>query len=254
MQLLGRRLEPADLVAIGSHCVGLDFLLGELQRDGVAVKSLQVGSMGGLAAASRGECDIGGVHLMDPQSGEYNVPYLNERLALIRGYGRMQGLVFRPDDARFAGHMLEEAVDVARDDPGCVMVNRNPGSGTRILIDRLLGGAQPPGYAVQAKSHNAIATAVAQGRADWGMAIQTVARDYGLGFIPVQEERYDFVVPKSRLDRPAVQRFRALLAEPAIRARLQAMGFLLQDVAPGEAQVVQGEDRPPQVRLEPRRR
>ena len=85
--------------------------------------------------------------------------------------------------------------------PGCTMVNRNAGSGTRILIDRLLGGAQPPGYGVQTKSHNAVAVAVAQQRADWGLAIDTVARQYGLGFIPVQEERYDFVVPQARLAR-----------------------------------------------------
>ena len=76
------------------------------------------------------------------------------------------------------------------------MVNRNQGSGTRILIDRLLEGARPPGYAVQARSHNAVAAAVAQGRADWGVAIESVARPAGLGFLPISHERYDFVVPK----------------------------------------------------------
>jgi putative molybdopterin biosynthesis protein len=107
------------------------------------------------------------------------------------------------------------------------MINRNAGSGTRILIDRLLDGKQPPGYGVQAKSHNAVATGVAQGRADWGMAIDTVARQYGLGFIPVQEEHYDFVVPQARRDRPGVQVFIGLLQESAVRARLRALGFRL---------------------------
>ena len=81
------------------------------------------------------------------------------------------------------------------------MVNRNAGSGTRIVIDRLLGGARPAGYSTQAKSHNAVAVAVAQAGADWGMAIDTVARQYGLGFLPVQTEQYDLVVPKKRLHR-----------------------------------------------------
>jgi putative molybdopterin biosynthesis protein len=201
--------------------------LGEVQERGLAVKALHVGSMGGLAAARREECDIAGIHLMDPKTGEYNRPLLDASLKLVPGYRRMQGLVFRRDDLRFAGEDATAAAKRALDDPACTMINRNAGSGTRILIDRLLEGKQPPGYGVQAKSHNAVATAVAQGRADWGMAIDTVARQYGLGFIPVQEEHYDFVVPKARRDRPGVQLFTRVLREPAVRARLRALGFRL---------------------------
>jgi putative molybdopterin biosynthesis protein len=80
---------------------------------------------------------------------------------------------------------------------------------------------------VQTRSHNAVAVAVAQKRADWGIAIDTVARQYGLGFVPVQEEQYDFVVPRARLDRPAVRAFAALLEAPAVRAELAALGFRL---------------------------
>jgi putative molybdopterin biosynthesis protein len=105
------------------------------------------------------------------------------------------------------------------------MVNRNAGSGTRILIDRLLTGRQPPGYAVQPRSHHAVAAAVAQGRADWGVAIEWVARQAGLGFLPLEEEQYDFVAPQARLDRPAVVAFRRLLAEPPTRDQLRQMGF-----------------------------
>lgn len=225
VQLLGQGLQPAALVAIGSHCVGLDYLLSELQARGMPVKALHVGSMGGLAAARRGECDIAGIHVMDPKSGEYNRPFIDASLVLIPGYRRMQGIVFRPGDARFEGRAAPDAIEAALADPACMLVNRNPGSGTRILVDRLLQGKQPPGYGVQTKSHNAVATAVAQGRADWGLAIDTVAKQYGLGFIPVQEERYDFAVPKARLERPAVQAFRSLLNESGVRARLQALGF-----------------------------
>jgi putative molybdopterin biosynthesis protein len=104
-------------------------------------------------------------------------------------------------------------------------VNRNAGSGTRILTDRLLGGARPPGYWSQPKSHNAVAAAVAQGRADWGMAIESVARQYGLGFIPVQDEHYDFVVPKARWDRPALKLFRATIEKQSTKSALSALGF-----------------------------
>jgi putative molybdopterin biosynthesis protein len=225
VQLLGRDIEPADLVIIGSHCVGLDLLIGILVHDGMRAKSLYVGSMGGVAAARRGECDVAGVHLLDPATGAYNRHLLDDRLALVPGYGRMQGFVFRRGDTRFEGRTPEEAVAAALADPTCVMVNRNAGSGTRILIEKLLGNARPPGYGVQTKSHNAVAAAVAQNRADWGIAIDTVARQYGLAFIPYQEERYDFIVPNARLERPAVQAFRALLDDEAVRERLRAAGF-----------------------------
>lgn len=227
VQLLAEHLRPADLVVIGSHCVGLDGLLGELQRRGITAKTLHVGSMGGLAAARRGECDVAGIHLMDPTSGEYNRPFLTPDLDLVPGYRRMQGIVFRPGDTRFEGKTVEAALSAALADPDCTLVNRNPGSGTRILLDRLLAGRQPPGYAVQAKSHNAVAAAVAQGRADWGLAIETVARLYDLSFLPVQHEQYDFAIPKSRRHRPAVQAFCELLTEPTTRQRLEAQGFTL---------------------------
>ena len=222
--LLDEALEPADLVVIGSHCVGLDLLLGELRGRGYTTRVLTVGSQGGLAAARRGECDIAGVHLYDPATGEYNRPFLVPGLELIEGYSRQQCLVYRPDDARFAGAPLEEALTRAMTDPDCRMINRNPGSGTRILIDELLSRsaspAEIPGYRVQTKSHNAVAAAIAQGRADWGVAIETVARQYGLGMIPIRQERYDFLVPESRRESAVVREFESLLHDSRIVARL----------------------------------
>ena len=225
VQLLGRDLEVADLVIIGSHCVGLDLLLGKLVQRGIRAKALYVGSMGGAAAARRGECDVAGVHLLDPATGKYNRHLLTDRLSLIPGYGRMQGFVYRSGDARFEGRTVVEAVAAACAETACVMVNRNPGSGTRILVDQLLGKQRPAGYGVQTKSHNAVAAAVAQGRADWGVAIDTVASQYGLAFLPLQEERYDFIVPTDRMPREPVQAFRALLEDAAVRDELRALGF-----------------------------
>jgi putative molybdopterin biosynthesis protein len=229
VQLMGRTVEPADLVVIGSHCVGQDLLLGLMSERGFSVKSMAVGSTGGLAAVGRGECDLAGVHLLDPVTDTYNAPFLDPGLVLVKGYSRMQGFVFRHGDPRFEDKTLDEAIAAALADAGCHMVNRNRGSGTRVLIDRLLArGAerhQPPGFHVEVKSHNAVAAAVAQSRADWGIGIETVARDAGLAFIPLREEEFDFVVPAAREGRPAVQAFRELLAEPSTREILARHGF-----------------------------
>ena len=109
----------------------------------------------------------------------------------------------------------------------------------RILLDRMLEGLMVdglslidthgqdriPGYGVQAKSHTAVAAAIAQGRADWGLCIDAVARMYGLEYIPVRDEHYDFVIPRERAERAAVVAFRALLERPETTERLEAMGF-----------------------------
>ena len=105
------------------------------------------------------------------------------------------------------------------------MVNRNQGAGTRILIDRLLQGARPDGYWNQPRSHNAVAAAIAQNRADWGMTIAPVVHAAGLGFIPFAEEHYDFALVTSRKQRPAVQAFLAALASSDVRTALEQAGF-----------------------------
>jgi putative molybdopterin biosynthesis protein len=230
VQLVGNA-RLADLVIIGSHCVGLDILIDRLHAEGIVVKALNVGSMGGLAAARRGECDIAAIHLMDPETGEYNRPFLTPALELMPGYRRRQGIVYRKADPRFEGCSVESAITTVLSGSDCLMVNRNAGSGTRILIDRLLNGAKPPGYWSQPKSHNAVAVAVAQNRADWGVAIESVARQYGLGFIPAQDEQYDFVIPKKRLERMPVCRFRAALDDSSVRAELSALGFVIDSAS-----------------------
>jgi putative molybdopterin biosynthesis protein len=224
VHLLSKGVQPADLIVIGSHCLGLDYLLGRLQERGLRSKFLAVGSTGGLEAAKRGECDLAGVHLLDPKTNVYNQPFLSDDLVLIPGYGRLQGIIFRKGDQRFEGKNVPEAVAFALADRDCVLVNRNRGSGTRVLIDRLLGEARPPGFLTEARSHNAVAAAIAQGRADWGLAIDAVARQPGLGFLPYQEERYDFVVPRSRLDRPVLRVFQELLSSAECRQALAALG------------------------------
>ncbi len=234
VQRLGANLRPADLVVIGSHCLGLDQLLGRLEAEGLGIKTLYVGSMGGLAAVRRGECDLAGVHLLDPESGLYNAPFLTPALELVPGWHRMQGIVFRRGDPRFAGADAAAALARALADQGCVMVNRNAGSGTRILTDRLLAGVRPQGYFAQPRSHNAVAAAIAQGRADWGVAISAVAGLYDLGFLPLVMEHYDLIMPRARRERAPVRRLLALLASAPGREALRQLGFEPATAAPEE--------------------
>jgi len=205
VRLIGRDVRPADLVVIGSHCVGLDRILSRLSEKGFTAKSITVGSQGGFRAAERGECDVAGVHLCD-ENGVYNTPFMRGEVDLERGYGRQQGIVYRKGEPK-------------PDPRDSVMINRNRGSGTRVLIDELLrqagaleeGAPRPHGYHYQAKSHAAVAAAVSQGRADWGVAIESVARSSDLQFEPLREEQYDFLIVRERRARPAVRAFLAIV-------------------------------------------
>lgn len=227
IHLLGESTRPSDLMIIGSHCVGLDFLLGEMQKRGVSCKFLAVGSMGGILAAQRGECDLAGTHLLDEASNQYNSHLLTAELALIKGYRRSQGLLFRKDDSRFAlvKQNFQETIRQLMEDQNVRMINRNLGSGTRVLLDRLLAGQRPSGFFQEAKSHNSVAAAITHKRADWGIAIRSVAEDSGLDFFPIQDEEYDFIIPNKRLNRPEVRQFINLLQEANIQSQLNKLGL-----------------------------
>ena len=227
IHLLGESARPPDLMIIGSHCVGLDFLIGEMQKLGVSCKFLAVGSLGGVLAAQRGECDLAGTHLLDEASNHYNHHLLTPELDLIKGYRRSQGLLFRKDDSRFAlvKQNFEETIRQLMEDKNVRMINRNLGSGTRVLLDRLLLEQRPSGFFQEAKSHNSVAAAIAQKRADWGIAIHSVAEDSGLAFFPMQDEEYDFIIPQKRLKRTEVRQFLNLLQQPNIQLQLNKLGL-----------------------------
>ena len=214
-----------DLVVAGSHCVGLEPILELLAEANITARTLALGSLGGVQAAKRGECDIAPLHLFHAETGEWNRPFLSDDLDLVEGWRRVQGIVHRPGDPRFEGKTAEEAVAAALADPACLVVNRNNGAGTRILLDRLLGGAKPEGYWNQPRSHAAVCTAIAQGRADWGMAIAAGATPLGLAFIPFADEHYDFAIPRARRANPAVVAFLAALASAEVRGTLEGLGF-----------------------------
>jgi len=211
--------KPADLVIIGSHCVGIDVLLDVLnRREPISAKVINVGSTGGILAVKRGEADIAGTHLLD-ESGEYNIPYLKRfglsgKAVLVKGYEREQGFIVAKGNPK----NIKGFEDLLRQD--VTFINRNPGSGTRILLDMKLKElaeklglsfeevkAKIRGYEVEAKTHTSVAVAVLMGKADVGLGIKTVADYYGLDFIPVRPEEYDFVIRKDRLEKREVRMF-----------------------------------------------
>ncbi len=205
---------------MGSHDVALDVVVGALAERGFTRahhRGRQPGRRRGGASAANAtsrRC-IWSI----PRPASTTSICCAPGLSLVKGWQRMQGVVFRAGRRALRGHAApQDAVEAALADPHCLMVNRNAGAGTRVLIDKLLGGARPPGYANQPRSHNAVAAAVAQGRADWGVAIEPVAQLYGLGFLPIAPEDYDFLLVESRRERPAVQAFLAALRDEA-RAR-----------------------------------
>lgn len=224
--LLGIGCGAPDLVFAGSHCVGLDVLIGALRDRGIFCRTLAVGSLGGVQALARGECHVAPMHLLGPE-GDWNLSYLSDGMELLKGWRRMQAFAFRPGDTRFSGKAIEDALAAALADPACIMVNRNSGAGTRILMDGLLKGAKPPGYWNQPRSHNAVAAAIAQTRADWGLTIVPVAEAYGLAAIPFVEEHYDLAIDRARVPARALAALEDALADETVRAAIRAKGFSL---------------------------
>jgi putative molybdopterin biosynthesis protein len=196
--------DPAEinrtLVHIGSHDLCLDLLAQFLAGAGRRLTSANAGSLGGLLALRRGEAHLAGSHLLDPATGEYNISYIKQYLpetpvVLVTFVHREQGLIVaRGNPKRIAG-----LADLARPDVG--YVNRQRGAGTRILLDYRLGqlgitSDQVRGYAREEYTHLAVAAAVQSGVADCGLGIAAAARALKLDFIPLEQERYDLVIPR----------------------------------------------------------
>uniref|UniRef100_A0A7C4S4S4 molybdopterin molybdotransferase n=1 Tax=Geoglobus ahangari TaxID=113653 RepID=A0A7C4S4S4_9EURY len=227
-------LKPADLIFIGSNCIGVEILL-RLMRP-VRFKIINVGSTGGILAVKRGEADIAGTHLLD-ESGEYNLPFLKrygiKNAVLVKGYLREQGIIVakgNPKGIRGIEDFLREDVTI---------INRNRGSGTRILLDMFLKEIAEnegkklsdivksiKGYEIEAKTHSSVAVAVLSGKADAGLGIKTVATQYGLEFIPLRAEEYDFLIPKDRLEKREVKMFIEKLKSEDFKRELEKIDGL----------------------------
>lgn len=231
--LFSEKIAFPDLLIIGSHCLGIDSITELMARKGYSVRSINVGSMGGLRAIRKGIADVAGVHLLD-ESGVYNEPFLQGiNGLLVKGYVREQGLILPKGNP--------QGIRGIADLPGRRIVNRTRGSGTRTLFDmelkKLAAEKHVPveeliesieGYDVEAKTHSAVASAILSGKADTGIGIRTVADQNGLDFIPLRDEEYDFVVQKSRADKPAIKAFLEVLRSSEFRSRLKTLGYRAQ--------------------------
>ncbi len=216
------------LVITGSHDPLIDEAADLAKRQGLDLKivSSHVGSMGAIQAIRAGQAHLGGIHLLDEATGGYNESYVKKYFpdggaVLQKGVGRVQGLMVAK------GNPLQ--IKDVRDLPGRRFVNRQRGAGTRILFDYLLKQndltpADIPGYDNEKYTHTAVAATVAAGNADAGMGIFSAAKIYGLDFIPLYNEEYDFLVNEQTMNTPAVQQFFSILHSKAFLERLEALG------------------------------
>jgi len=201
------------LVCIGSHDNTLDVLANFLKKryPSMSLSSAHVGSMGGLMAIKKSEAHIAGTHLFDEITGEYNIPFIQRLLKgiplkVINLVYRQQGLLVRKGNPK----NIQAVDDLVRDD--IVFINRQPGSGTRLLTDKCLkesgvSAQAVDGYEKEEFTHMGVASAVASGAADTGMAILTAAIALDLEFIPVTNERYDLVIRNEDFEKPMIQSF-----------------------------------------------
>ena len=232
------------LVVIGSHDPLLDELgdFMHIANNDVFMSSAHVGSMGGVMAVRRGEAHAAGCHLLDTETGKYNVSFVKKYfpkggVKLVRCVGRQQGLMVA------AGNPLgiEKFADIAKEN--LRYVNRQKGSGTRILTDFLCKQDKIDtdtiyGYDREELTHNSVAVQIASGSADAGMGIYSAARLYGLDFIPICVEEYDLLIPDKCWDTPQVQQMLAALKSREFQEKLLAMGGYTLD-RPGEVIVVE---------------
>jgi putative molybdopterin biosynthesis protein len=207
LELLRPRAEiEATLVSIGSHDNILDLLANQLSKNSprIRLSSAHVGSMGGIMAIRRGEAHIAGTHLLDEESGEYNVSFIRRFLTdiplqLINLCFREQGLIVQKNNP----NKIESFKDLA--DKQLAFINRQKGAGTRLLTDKILRDARIDpqlisGYDHEEYTHMSVAAAIAGGTVDAGMGIRAAAVALNLDFVPIAEERYDLIVPCHLLD------------------------------------------------------
>ena len=219
------------ILAIGSHDLTLDVLASHLakQHPGTRLVSANVGSLGGLVALQRGEAHMAGCHLLDEETGEYNLPYVTRMLsdrdvAIITLVHRQQGLLVRKGNPK----NIESLADTVR--PDVRFVNRQRGSGTRILLDFELKNRNVPsdriaGYEQEEFTHLSVAALIASGAADCGLGIHAAARALGLDFIPVTTERYDLVMLRETWDGELLRPLReAIVSSEELRREIEALG------------------------------
>jgi molybdate-binding protein/DNA-binding transcriptional regulator YhcF (GntR family) len=210
----GKRSGRDTIVIVGSHDLALTLLASEIRQKSPStrVEITHVGSLSGLIALQQERADLAGVHLLDDETGEYNRPYVKrllpgQEVVIVHLAYRLQGLVFAKNNPK----EITEIRDVQRSD--ITMVNRQAGSGTRVLLDlelrkRGISSAKITGYDRELDTHLAMATSIDRGEADVGLGIEAAAKAYDLGFLPLFKERYDLVIP--------ITKYRSKLLAPLV--------------------------------------
>ena len=218
------------LVSIGSHDVMLDIIgnLIHMKYPKTNFSSTHTGSMGGLIALKRGECHLAPIHILEPKNGKYNVDailtyFKKEELVIVKGVGREQGLMIEKGNPKG----IESIKDIARE--GILFVNRQKGSGTRLLTDHILReeGIDKKlinGYQREMTTHTSVASAVQTGSAHVGVGVLSVAQAFKVDFIPVGFEEYDFALPKKYLQKKEIKEFIEILRSDELKRELDQLG------------------------------
>jgi putative molybdopterin biosynthesis protein len=223
------------IVSIGSHDLIMDYIATLLEKREVGpgepkihLSSAHVGSMGGILALSRGEAHIAPIHLLDEETGEYNTSYIkkylgNRKIALVKGVKRQQGFIVAKGNPK----NIRTIEDLARKE--VTFVNRQKGSGTRILTDYLLkknsiDSSLIKGYDRDMTTHMAVAAAVSAGTADVGVGVFSAAKAMGLDFIPIGYEEYDFAVPEQFMETEMIRAFLEVLRSEDFKKILEELG------------------------------
>lgn len=214
------------IVSIGSHDLIMDYIASMLEK--VHLSSAHVGSLGGIMALARGEAHIAPIHLLDEETGEYNTSYIkkylgNKNISLVKGVKRQQGFMVAKGNPKNI-HTVE---DLAREQVR--FVNRQKGSGTRILTDYLLKKAHIDsnrirGYDRDMTTHMAIAAAVSSGTADVGVGVFSAAKSMDLDFIPIGYEEYDFAIPEQYIETLMIREFIKVLKSDQFKEVLKELG------------------------------
>lgn len=210
------------LLSIGSHDIVMDLI-----SDSIALTSSHVGSMGGVMALRRGECHLSPIHLLDEESGVYNIPtvkryFPNREMVIIKGVRRAQGFIVKPGNPLGINHFSDLC-------SGVNYINRQAGSGTRLLLDYRLkkesiSSDVISGYQRVVPTHMAVAIAVKSGSADVGLGVKSAAAVMGMDFIEVGFEDYDFVTTKENLETEMVQKLIQLLQSKDFKTEVDKIG------------------------------
>ena len=231
--LTGMFATAPELTIAGSHCLGVEAICAHLRAnddEAITTKTMTLGSRGGLAMIAERGCDIAPTHLLDPATNTWNAPFVPENCRLLQGYKRAQVIAFRPEHAaQFASDEVDRDLKRAFANGSLRLANRNPGSGTRALIDAFLAehsvaGSDAPGWSSAYRSHTAVAGAISSGRADFGVCLSSAAEALGLHTRPWRNEQLDFAVRNDAWDEPGVAAFREALSNEHVMASLIKLG------------------------------